>query len=140
MAAALMRRGHNRPRSAHLLEAAAAMAGAAGALRLFPFRRIVTRLADPPAVTHTEPDEVEQIRRAIDAWTRRLPVTPKCFVRGLAAHWMLRRRGLASTLYYGAANIDGVLKAHVWVRSGEIDVVGCENAGNYALLASFPDR
>ncbi len=52
--------------------------------------------------------------------------------------WMLRRRKIASTLHYGAASIDGKLKAHIWVRSGALDVVGCDIAGDYALLASFP--
>ena len=61
-----------------------------------------------------------------------------CFEEGMAAHWMLRRRKITSALYYGAATIDGELKAHVWVRSGELDVIGCENAADYALLARFP--
>ena len=54
---------------------------------------------------------------------------------------MLRRRGIPSVLYYGAAPDDrcGIV-AHVWVRDGEADVVGCELAGRYALLASFPPQ
>jgi hypothetical protein len=76
--------------------------------------------------------------RAIRAWSRRLPWRTMCFEEGMAAHWMLRRRKITSALYYGAATIDGELKAHVWVRSGELDVIGCENAADYALLARFP--
>ena len=38
----------------------------------------------------------------------------------------------------GAATIDGRLKAHVWVRSGDLDVTGCDIAGDYAELARFP--
>jgi len=30
------------------------------------------------------------------------------------------------------------LKAHVWVESGKQAVVGCDQAGDYALLARFP--
>ena len=33
---------------------------------------------------------------------------------------------------------DGRLVAHVWVRSGEVDVIGCEGAERYGLLAVFP--
>ena len=76
--------------------------------------------------------------RAPGSWTRRLPLPPKCFARGLAAVWMLRRRNLRADTFYGAATIDGRLKAHVWVRSGGLDVVGCEIADEYALLARFP--
>ncbi|WP_310468701.1 lasso peptide biosynthesis B2 protein [Sphingomonas sp.] len=115
------------------------LAVAAVAIRLASFRRLAgwirrpkLPLVDPPA------GEIERVRRAIDAWTRRLPWPPKCFARGLAAVWMLHRRGIVAHLSYGAATIAGTLKAHVWVRVGEIDVVGCDDARDYALLAQFP--
>lgn len=130
----------NRPGVALISEAALAMVVATIALNLLPFRRLAGKLARSLPQARSDPDETERVQRAITAWARRVPYPPKCFVRGLTAHWMLRRRGLASTLYYGAATIDGVLKAHVWVRSGDVDVTGCENASDYALLASFPDR
>ena len=50
---------------------------------------------------------------------------------------MLARRGFPVTLFYGAAMTDGELKAHVWVRSDELDVMGCENASNFAILSQF---
>jgi Transglutaminase-like superfamily len=64
-----------------------------------------------------------------------------CIQQGLAALLMLRRRRLMATLYYGAAHsADHVLVAHVWVRSADVDVVGCETASDFQLLATFPDR
>jgi hypothetical protein len=96
--------------------------------------------SEEPRDSSVEDQDLAVIRRFIAAWSRRLPWRTMCFEQGLAAHWMLRRRGLASTLYYGAATIDGELKAHVWVKSGERDVVGCEIADDYALLARFPDE
>lgn len=124
-----------------LAEALAALAAGASARRVVPFPRIAKWLSghvggQAPATAA----EVESVRRAIDAWTRRLPVEPKCFSRGLAAFWMLRRRGRDVRLHYGAATIRGQLKAHVWVRSGDHDVVGCQNSGDYALLATFPEN
>lgn len=128
-----------RPSWPLLIEAGLAMITASAAIRLVPFRRLAAwmgrrRGAGSPA----DPDEIATIARAIRAWSRRLPWRTLCFEQGLTAHWMLRRRGLASTLYYGAATLEGQLKAHVWVRSGERDVVGCEIASDYALLARFP--
>jgi hypothetical protein len=62
-----------------------------------------------------------------------------CFEQGFAAQAMLRLRGIRSSLYYGAAFDDrGELSAHVWVRAGNADVVGCETASRYAVLAIFP--
>ena len=51
-----------------------------------------------------------------------------CFQQGLAAQLMLRRRGIPSVLYYGAAQDGSGLHAHVWVRDGDIDVIGGEIA------------
>jgi hypothetical protein len=128
-----------RPGAAVLAEAAAALLAGSAARLVVPFRRLAAALARHGSLTPATPTEVETVRRAIDAWTRRLPVRPKCFARGLAAFAMLKRRGRAARLYYGAATIDGTLKAHVWVRSGDRDVVGCEIADKYALLAVFPE-
>ena len=129
-----------RPSWAVIGEAAAALAAGAVAGRLVPIARIPKMLGAHQGQRHSSnARDVEIVRRALDAWTRRLPLPPKCFARGLAAYWMLRRRGHAPKLYYGAATIGGKLKAHVWVRSGRIDVVGCDVADEYALLATFPE-
>ena len=82
-------------------------------------------------------DQAETLVWSIVAVSRRLPWRTLCFEQGLAAHWMLSRRQFRSTLFYGAAMIDGELKAHVWVRSGDRDVIGCENAADFAILSQF---
>ena len=80
---------------------------------------------------------VDGIRRAVLAWSRRLPLRTECLEQGIAAARMLSMRNKLVTLFYGAAMIDGELKAHVWVRSGELDIIGCENAGDFAILSQF---
>lgn len=128
-----------RPSWAILAEAGAAMLAASAAIRVVAFRRLSRRIGGRPLARVASASEAALIRRAVHAWSRRLPWRTMCFEEGLTAYWMLRRRGIQSTLHYGAAVIAGVLKAHVWVRSGDLDVVGCDNADDYALLASFPD-
>lgn len=129
----------HRPSWAEIAEAGAALAAAALAIRLLSFKRIAARARAPSSASGAPGDaHAERVRRAIDAWTRRLPWPPKCFVRGLAALWLLQRRGVDARLYYGAATIAGALRAHVWVRAGGIDVVGCDDAPDYAVLARFP--
>jgi len=112
---------------------------ASAAIRLLPFRKLAAMMASRSGAREADPVQLRIVTRAIRAWSRRLPWRTMCFEEGLTAHWMLRRRRIASTLHYGAATIDGQLKAHVWVRSGELDVTGCETAVDYALLARFPD-
>jgi hypothetical protein len=52
---------------------------------------------------------------------------------------MLRRRGVASVLYYGAApDRERGLAAHAWVMAAEAGVIGHEIAHRFAVLAHFP--
>jgi hypothetical protein len=52
---------------------------------------------------------------------------------------MLGRRRIFSTLHYGVAQgEDRGLIAHVWLSSGSLDVVGCENKDDFSELARFP--
>lgn len=121
-----------------LIEAALALGLCAGAIRLLAFRR-VARVASLPLRRTRRGTDIAAIRWTVDAVANRAPFRAKCFERGLAAHLMLRRRGLASILYYGAAlDAEGALTAHVWVKVADIDVIGGENSGCFALLACFP--
>ena len=138
--AAQIQRDRDRPTPPALLaEAGAAILIASVAVRLVPFRALAGRLGRSVADSATaDAETVYWLRRAVLAWARRLPWRTLCFEQGLAAFAMLRRRGLAATLHYGAATIDGELKAHVWVMSGQTEVIGCENKEDYGLLARFP--
>jgi hypothetical protein len=128
-----------RPAWPILTEAGVAVLAASIAIRLFPFKRLASHLAAiSPNLPSASQQQVDDLARSIRAWAVRLPWRTLCFEQGLAAYWMLRRRRLAATLFYGAASLDGEFKAHVWVRSGDRAVVGCENASDYALLAQFP--
>ena len=133
-------RDHDRPAPpALLLEAGIAVLAASLAVRLVPFRTLAERLGGgAPAGAKADPETAYWLRRAVLAWARRVPWQALCFEQGLAAFALLRRRGLAATLHYGAATIDGELKAHVWVLSGATAIVGCENKDNYGQLARFP--
>jgi hypothetical protein len=121
-----------------LAEAGLAMIGASLAVRLVPFDRLARMLERTAPAAHSADEATAHwIRRSVAAWGRRLPWRAKCFEQGLAAAWMLRRRGLSYSLHFGAANRDDTVVAHVWVMSGEQGVVGCENRDEFAPLARF---
>jgi Transglutaminase-like superfamily len=129
-----------------LLEAIFGLAAAAIAIAVLPFR-YVGRLAARP-VRRREPlqrqmrlTEARRIRFALLTCARRVPWRAKCFQQGLTAQFMLRRRGIPSVLYFGAApNDQRNLSAHVWVRAENIDVIGGEFAARYAELATFSSQ
>lgn len=124
-----------------LVEAVAALALASFLIALVPFRKVAA-LARLPEAGGLEPSEqlrhIEAVRWAVAASARRVPWRAKCIEQGFAAHWMLRRRGVPAVLHYGVARRDGGLAAHVWVRSGANDVIGCENSGDFSEVAHFP--
>jgi len=128
-----------RPSLALYGEALIALVVARLLIRLLSFARLM-RMIRTSIRTLETPASAELARDladVLDAWSRRLPWRSKCFEQGMAALWMLSRRGLSATLYYGAAIRTDTLSAHVWVRSGERDVVGCENASDFAVLSRF---
>lgn len=129
-----------RPPLLSYAEAVSGILAASLAVRIVPFRRVMRWTRRAPQRRPADPATIEEVRRTTLAAARRMPWRALCFEQGLTAAWMLRRRGCAADVHYGAATIEGQLKAHVWVRSGPNDVVGCENSDEYALLARFPDE
>lgn len=126
-----------------LVEAAASLCVAALAVALVPFKTIgrwaSLGVASPMAAGATRDARVNCVRWAVLAVARRVPWRAKCFEQGLAAQFMLRRRKIPTSLFYGAAMDEaGALIAHVWVRDGARDVVGGEAAPRFAVLACFP--
>jgi len=122
-----------------LTEALAMLALASLLIAILSFRRVAALSAGRASGTPATETQARAIARAVAAWGRRVPWRAVCFQQGLAAQLMLRRRGLAAALHYGAARDEkGLLIAHVWVRSGDVDVIGCEETQRYGLLAVFP--
>jgi hypothetical protein len=127
------------PPPALLAEAGVNILAASLAIRLVPFRTLAERLSrGGKGQAGVDAETVYWLQRALLAWAKRLPWRVMCFEQGLAAFALLRRRGLAATMHYGAATIGDELKAHVWVTSGKTEVVGCENKEDFGLLARFP--
>ena len=115
------------------------------AIAVLPFRHVgflaarPIGLHRPKLLCQERLNKVRRIRWAIISTAPRVPWRALCFEQGLAAQLMLRRRGIPSVLYYGAAQDDrSGLYAHVWVRDGFVDVIGGEIAHHFVVLAAFP--
>jgi hypothetical protein len=125
-----------------LFEAAATLALVSVAIRLLPFRRVISaaRQYNRPMVCDVvqRAYEVRRVRWAVEACADRAPWRAMCFQRGLAVHFILRRRGIASVLHYGVAKSEDGLRAHVWVSESGKAVIGGEEARQFACVASFP--
>jgi len=128
-------------RRALFIESAAALLAASLAVKVLPFNWAIRLGSRPIGLPHPEhsAEVMSNVQWAIDAAARRMPWNAVCIQRGLAAQWMLRRRGIDAHLHYGLTNDDdNALKAHVWVEAmGEV-LVGGEEAGDYVRVATFP--
>ena len=122
-----------------LLEAGLWLLVARIALRTLSFARIAGLASGNIATRPATDASAARIAWAVETAAARAPWAALCFERALAAHALLRRRGWASRLFYGARNGDSPgPAAHVWVRSGDKAVVGGEQAAGFAVLATFP--
>ena len=112
------------------------------AIRFVPFKRLVpvfTRPLPRPELTGPARSRaIADVRRAVLSAAVRLPNRPVCFPQALAAQAMLRRRGVATTMCYGANTGGGTgLAAHVWLLAGDEGVVGQEIAAQFPLLVTY---
>lgn len=106
------------------------------AVRLLPPARLFA-WADrsPRRVTRFAGDDVNWIAWAIEHSAARQRMDRKCLPRALAAHAMLRRRGIASRLCLGVARSGDDIAAHAWIEVGEQTIIGGD--GRYTQLAAF---
>ena len=113
------------------------------ALACLPFRRIawlISRQSRRPELSGRERRLARvTVNRAIFYVWKHFPMKTTCFHRALAAHLMLRRRGVSTTLHYGAATLpDRGLTGHAWLQDGLEFVVGRDAAKRYYALARYP--
>ena len=128
-------------------EAVVALFVAALAVALLPFARSVrlgavrlgaVRLGSVP-LGRAGGTSTEAIIWAVTAASARVPWRSVCFHDGLAAQYLLRRRGIDARLHYGAAiDADLGLEAHVWVSVAGCTLIGAEHEGRFGLLYSIP--
>ena len=128
-----------------LAEAFLVLAIASMAIQLLPFRKVVATMSvrDSQALGDLDLDEqvrvLRQCRWAVQSWADRVPWKAVCFQRGLALHWMLRRRSIPSVMHYGVSQgAKRGLAAHVWLTLREHVILGGDVTEDYACLATFP--
>lgn len=113
---------------------------ASAAIGLLSFRSVARmmgrREVRPEALKH-DPGRAAEIAQAVTRASRRAPWRSVCFHEGLAAHWMLRRRGYPSRLHYGLSKVQN-LSAHVWVTTDGQTIVGGDREPEFHCVAIFP--
>jgi hypothetical protein len=133
-----------------LAEAVAGLLAARLALIFIPFPRLARRLGtfvpptDPRAIavrTHAAPDQAQlagEIGWAVTRAARYVPFKAVCLPQAMAARVMLKRRGVASVMHFGAAKgTEKPLDAHAWLDAAGVEVTGYPVAESFAEVACF---
>lgn len=126
-----------------LLEALLALMAARLAMALLPFRRIAAWLGSTEAESAAEVPEAvvahaTQVGWAVRAIAPWVPWDSRCLAQALAGTWMLRRRGIETTLYLGVRKESGKdFSAHAWLRCGSRIVTGAAGHKSFEVIARF---
>ncbi len=137
-------------RRALAVEAVLCLLAARLALILIPFPRLAGRLgtfvppSDPRAARRpfdAVPEQAklaQEIGWAVTRAARHVPFKAVCLPQAMAAQVMLRRRGVASVMHFGAGRgTDKPLDAHAWLDAAGVEVTGYPVAPNFAEIACF---
>jgi hypothetical protein len=125
-------------RRVYLREAAIMLAMAKLAVRFVPPARLFAWANRPPRhLNRFAADEASRVSWAVDSVGARPWMNALCLPRALAAHAMLRRRGIASRLCLGVAREHGAVAAHAWVEIGNEKIIDGVEAERFTRLAEF---
>lgn len=131
-------------------EACASMLAARMILLVLPFPRVARRLGDfvapaDPRVAEraaaTTPDQAAAARTigwAVRSAAPFMPFRSVCLQQAMAAQAMLRRRGIASVMHFGASP-SGVraIDAHAWLDAAGVKVTGYPIPREMGEIACF---
>jgi hypothetical protein len=133
-----------------IVEAACWLLIARAALLLVPFPRLARSLgafvapADPrvaQVAAPTTPEQADTARLVSWAVTRaaaHVPFRAVCLPQAMAGRIMLKRRGVASAMHFGAARgTDKPLDAHAWLDAAGVKVTGYPVGAQFAEIACF---
>ena len=125
-------------RRAALFEGLAAVAFVRLTLRLFPWRMWEGGdVRFPRAAAGSAQPSVEDIAWAVRRVSRAVPGAT-CLTQALAARLLLSRRGHDSRLEIGVSRAGSRLRAHAWLETNNVVVLGGRDAAGYTPLSATP--
>jgi hypothetical protein len=82
---------------------------------------------------------VQTVARFIRQMSKLLPWKSECLVQAATGKLLLRRKKIASTVYFGVKKSDDSKKilAHAWLKVGPEIILGGENAHQYVVVSTF---
>ena len=108
-----------------------------------PFKYVKKRLGEPKKESaREEPLEVyrlaKEIRELVLLTCKYTPWESECLIRAMLVQHFLKRKKIATTIYLGVNKDDlNNMKAHAWLRCGEMIVTGQSQKRYFIQVAYF---
>ena len=116
------------------------------AMIYLPFKYLKNQMGIPKTESPSQVDdpayvEAKRIRSIVLLACKYTPWESKCLVRALLVQHFLKRKKIATTIYLGV-NKDGLnnMKAHAWIRCGEMIVTGQYEKDHFIQVATFSNE
>jgi hypothetical protein len=114
-------------------------------LPLVPFRWLARSLGRPmtdpaSAIRPADLRRALKIGWAVRCAAEHTPWKSVCLPQSMAGQWMLKRRGIAGTVFLGARCTEGrpgLLAAHAWLRCGGLVLTGARGHQAFTVMARF---
>ncbi|MCW3846954.1 lasso peptide biosynthesis B2 protein [Sphingomonas sp. LB-2] len=133
-----------------LAEAVVRLIAARMKIANLPFREIAKKLgtfvpATDPRIAEAKlpgPEAKAKIARevgwAVTRAAEHVPFDAVCLPQAMAAHAMLRRRGIESVMHFGAKKSDEKpIDAHAWLDAAGVEVTGYPLSGGMTEIGAF---
>jgi hypothetical protein len=112
------------------------------AVTVFSFRWVAALIGRCGQETPTDvidPELALALAWTVQSTAKKVPWRCECLEQALAAKWMLGRRKLPSTLYFGTFFNGHALEAHAWLRCGQQIITGERGHKQFTITAFYGD-
>jgi hypothetical protein len=119
-----------------LVEATATVVAFDLALRLFSSKTCLTFFERNGSKRRDRGVDLQRMAWLVDVADRHAPGRSSCLRQAAALAWLLRRRGIATSLQIGVAREGENLLAHSWLQSEKDEVFGLSDGDKYTILSN----
>ena len=110
---------------------------------IISFRKIATWMGEvgkesSASINPSQTHQLIQVGSAIETISKYTPWKSNCFAQALCSHWILKRKGIDHTIYFGVQkDAMKTIKAHAWLRANERIVTGRKGHKSFTVVGKF---
>ncbi|MBN2682328.1 MAG: lasso peptide biosynthesis B2 protein [Bacteroidales bacterium] len=77
------------------------------------------------------------VKRGIARAVKVTPFKTKCLQQAIAGKIILNKNSIPCTIYFGLSKKENKLKAHAWLKAGEVFVTGQKGHKDFTVVSTF---